>query len=129
VKKLTVAQMRYLGEIVRAESGSVTYNGRARKPVEALEREGLITYDYGQVPQAKGSGIEIVERFTCRPTRAGKRRAAELDLVPADLSSSILEGSIPARCPERDGEAQCIEPEGHGGAHDFRYDYDDEEDE
>lgn len=32
--------------------------------------------------------------------------------------------SIPHRCPARDGEAQCIEAEGHEGPHDYRFDYD-----
>jgi hypothetical protein len=44
-------------------------------------------------------------------------------------TNDLLSGSsIPHRCPVMDGEAQCIEPEGHGGPHDFRFDYDDPED-
>lgn len=36
-----------------------------------------------------------------------------------------LSASIPHRCGEYDGEARCIEVEGHDGPHDFRFDYPD----
>jgi hypothetical protein len=62
---MTTAQQRYLEEI--REAGTRTYNGRARRPVEALAALGLIGYRYEQVPQSKGNGIEVTERFVCWP--------------------------------------------------------------
>lgn len=59
---LTAAQARYLDEIRVA--GVRAYNGRARKPVEALARLGLITYEYELVPHWNG---RYTERYTCRP--------------------------------------------------------------
>ncbi len=68
--KLTAPQARYLAEI--REAGERSYNGRARRPLEALERAGLIEYDYALVPRASGSGLigELTERFTARPAPA-----------------------------------------------------------
>lgn len=64
--KLTPAQERYLAEIRQA--GVKTYNGRARRPIQALEAAGLISVDWDMRPHSKGSGIELVEKITVRPT-------------------------------------------------------------
>lgn len=50
--KLTPAQQRLLDE-VRAK-GTVVKNGRARKPIEALEAAGLVVADWDLVPAAIG---------------------------------------------------------------------------
>lgn len=47
---------------VRA-AGTRSYNGRARRSVEALERAGLVTYEYDLIPHATGNGISFTERF------------------------------------------------------------------
>ena len=60
--RLTVAQARYLAEIRAA--GVKRYNGRARRPLEALKRAGLIEYEYDLVPQARG---KWTESFVARP--------------------------------------------------------------
>lgn len=71
-RKLTTAQERYLAEI-RAV-GERAYNGRARRPVEALAAAGLIEYDFALVPHAdSGGGIAFTERFTCRPVGSFER--------------------------------------------------------
>lgn len=62
---MTPAQERYLAEI-RARPGR-TYNGRARRPLEALREAGLIRYEFELVPQV-GSWTE---RFTCWPVGDG----------------------------------------------------------
>jgi hypothetical protein len=64
--KLSPAQARMLDEVRSA--GERTYNGRARRTVERLASLGLVTVEYDQIAQSKGSGIELVERFRVRPT-------------------------------------------------------------
>jgi len=61
-RTLTRAQRRVLAE-VRAH-GERTYNGRARKPIEALERAGLVDAEHGQ---HAGEGGELI---TVRPRLA-----------------------------------------------------------
>jgi hypothetical protein len=61
---MTEAQQRILAEVA---SGPRTYNGRARKPIEALERLGLVQVDWDMRPQAKGNGLELTWRITVRP--------------------------------------------------------------
>ena len=60
---LTPAQSRYLEEIRAA--GMRRYNGRARRPLEALRAHGLIEYDFDLIPHLGG---RYTEQFTCRPT-------------------------------------------------------------
>lgn len=59
---LTPAQGRYLVEIRR--NGERKYNGRARRPLEALRDAGLIEYDYTLVPVQNGRFTEL---FIARP--------------------------------------------------------------
>lgn len=59
---MTPAQERYLAEI--REAGVKTYNGRAARVIRALEGAGLVTAEWDWVPQAKGGGIELVQRIT-----------------------------------------------------------------
>lgn len=61
---LSAAQQRYLAEIQAAGAQGRRYNGRAAKPLEALERLGLIGLDFDLLPQVKGNGLEFVQRFT-----------------------------------------------------------------
>jgi hypothetical protein len=63
---MTAAQQRILDEV--RTSGRRIYNGRARRPIRALENAGLVQVEYDQVAQSKGSGIELVERFVVTPT-------------------------------------------------------------
>lgn len=64
-ENLTEPQRRLLAAV--REHGRVVKNGRARRTVEALERAGLVDVEYDQIPQAKGGGMEIVERFYITP--------------------------------------------------------------
>lgn len=59
---VTTAQERYLAEI--REAGERSYNGRARKPLEALRQMGYIEYDFTLVPQMN---MRFTEQFTARP--------------------------------------------------------------
>lgn len=61
--ELTIAQQRYLAEIRAA--GEKRYNGRARKPLEALRAAGLVEYDFELTPHPGGLHTEL---FTVRPT-------------------------------------------------------------
>lgn len=61
---LTPAQKRILTEVM--QSGVRVYNGRARGPIEALEKAGLVTVEWDMIPQSKGNGIELRERITVR---------------------------------------------------------------
>jgi hypothetical protein len=61
-KPLTPAQQRYLAEIRAA--GVKRYNGRARKPLEALRAAGLVEYDFELRPAGIGTMTEL---FTVRP--------------------------------------------------------------
>lgn len=62
---LTPAQHRILMEVRNA--GSKVYNGRARRPIEALERHGLVHVQWDMRAQSKGGGIELVEVITVTP--------------------------------------------------------------
>lgn len=64
-EKLTAAQERYLAEIRR--DGKRVYNGRARKPIKALEAAGLVDVDWDMRATAKGNGIQMVEVITVTP--------------------------------------------------------------
>jgi hypothetical protein len=66
-------------------------------------------------------------RWLCDRFRLTDREV--VTLLGLDKALGLHRGTIPYRCPATDHEAQCIEPEGHSGPHDFRYDYDLEEDE
>lgn len=68
---LTPAQSRYLREI--QEAGERSYNGRARRPLEALRAAGLIEYDFELVPVNR---YGFAERFTCRPLNPGQAARA-----------------------------------------------------
>lgn len=59
---MTPAQERYLREIRAA--GERSYNGRARKPLEALRAAGLVEYDFTLIPTGMGRYMEC---FTVRP--------------------------------------------------------------
>lgn len=72
---LTSAQARVLAEVRAA--GERSYNGRARRSVEALAGLGLVTYDYDLVLHAKGGGVTATERFTVRPSDDILRRLDE----------------------------------------------------
>lgn len=71
---LTGPQKRYLLAIV--EAGTKTYNGRARKPGEALEAAGLVSYEYDLIPHVIG---RWTERYVVAPTERGRAVAAEID--------------------------------------------------
>lgn len=80
---MTPAQERYLAEI--RERPGRSYNGRARRPLEALRKLGLITFDYELVPHIGA----WTERFTCwpveRPSQSPGTRALEQMLtLPKD---------------------------------------------
>jgi hypothetical protein len=62
--ELTPAQWRYLDEIREAGEKGRTYNGRATRPIEALEQAGLVEVDWDMIPQVKGGGMELVHRIT-----------------------------------------------------------------
>ena len=69
-EELTSAQKRYLREIREADREGrppKVYNGRARRTIEALEEAGLVEADWDMIPQAKGNGMELVERITVWP--------------------------------------------------------------
>jgi hypothetical protein len=68
---LTDAQRAYLAEIRAARSR--TYNGRARRPLEALAARGLVTLTCYMLPQAKGNGMELVQRITAVIREEGER--------------------------------------------------------
>lgn len=61
---LTVAQTKMLERVRKA--GVLLQNGRARKTIEALERAGLVEYDYELVPHWDGRYTEL---FTVRPAK------------------------------------------------------------
>lgn len=64
-KPLTPAQERYLAEVRQA--GRKVYNGRAQRPIRALEAAGLVDVDWDMRAQAKGNGIELVHVITVTP--------------------------------------------------------------
>jgi hypothetical protein len=70
--RLTEPQERLLDRIVM--NGELTQNGRARRTVEALERAGLVEYNFELVPHALGSWTEL---FTLTPTNAGRAYARD----------------------------------------------------
>jgi hypothetical protein len=53
---LTAPQRRYLGEIRAAGRAGKTYNGRARRVLDALVAHGLISYTYSMSPRATAAG-------------------------------------------------------------------------
>jgi hypothetical protein len=63
---LTESQQRILDEVRR--DGKRVYNGRAQKPIKALEQAGLVEVDWDMRAQSKGSGIELVWQITVTPT-------------------------------------------------------------
>lgn len=62
---LTAAQRRMYLDL---GTGTKTYNGRARRPAQALADAGLVTISVEFVPQAKGDGIELVQQITVQRT-------------------------------------------------------------
>jgi hypothetical protein len=64
---MTKAQRRYLDRII-AKPG-IRFNGRAAKPVEALKRAGLITYEFELEPHAIGSWSQV---YICTAAEAAK---------------------------------------------------------
>lgn len=65
---LSAAQAHLLQDIwKRCEAaGQARFNGRMRRPIEALEKAGLIQASYDREPRSKGTGIELVEVITVR---------------------------------------------------------------
>lgn len=59
---ITPAQKRYLDK-VKSNPGC-KFDGRARRPLEALEKLGLITIEFTLVPRFR---TPWVEEFTCYP--------------------------------------------------------------
>ena len=88
---LSPAQARVLYEV--RQEGQHVYNGRMRRTVEALERAGLVEVEYDHLPQAKGNGIELVERLTVRPRyrEAEDRGRIMTEDVVEDLVRHLLE--------------------------------------
>jgi hypothetical protein len=62
---LTPAQERMLAEVRR--DGKRVYNGRAQRPIKALEAAGLVDVDWDMRAQSKGGGIELVWVITVTP--------------------------------------------------------------
>jgi hypothetical protein len=74
---LTASQQRILDEVRQA--GERTYNGRARRPIEALEAVGLVDVSWDSVAHAKGSGIELTQSITVRPAPSARRTPYEYE--------------------------------------------------
>lgn len=94
---LTASQQRILDEVRAA--GHKTYNGLARRPIEALEAQGLVTVDWDQRAHVKGSGIELTWKITVTPV-AGKEVptsvtffATEHGVAYADMSNLSIGAS------------------------------------
>lgn len=77
---MTDPQRRMLERVVA--DGGCRFNGRGRRSIEALEKLGLVEYDYTLEPHANGRYTEV---FLVRATAAGrdavgpKGRIAELE--------------------------------------------------
>ncbi len=71
VYTLTDAQARMLADVRR--DGVRVYNGRARRTVEALDAKGLVDVNYSVHAQAKGNGIQWVERLEVFPSDRHRR--------------------------------------------------------
>jgi hypothetical protein len=56
---LTPAQARYLAEVRAAGPAGRRYNGRARKPLKALQAAGLVRLEFDLVPQLWGRYSEL----------------------------------------------------------------------
>lgn len=65
---LTPSQRRIYDEVRR--DGKRIYNGRARRPIEALEKRGLATVDWDMEARTKGNGIQLCWRITVTPREA-----------------------------------------------------------
>ena len=63
--RLTKPQQRML-DAVRA-AGALTFNGRHRATIEALERLGLVVVDWGVRFHAHGRGMRVTDKTTVRP--------------------------------------------------------------
>lgn len=68
--KLSKAQQRIFDEVT--ERGSVTYNGRVRKPIEALEKVGLVDVHWSMRACGIGMTHRYVDVITVRPKVKGK---------------------------------------------------------
>lgn len=64
---LTGPQRRILADVRAA--GSKVYNGRAFKPLEALEARGLVEVDWDIVPAHNQHGLSTMWRLTVTPRR------------------------------------------------------------
>lgn len=71
-QSLTPAQKRYLNRIRKAGSKGLTFNGRAKRPLKALEAAGLIFVEWDKVAQASGSGIQLVGRLHAIAKASGR---------------------------------------------------------
>lgn len=64
IEGLTAAQLNLYQDVL-ADRVRV-YNGRARTRVKALEAAGLVRVEWDMRPQAKGNGMELVEKIVVR---------------------------------------------------------------
>lgn len=65
--ELTDAQQRILDEVRAAGAEGRKYNGRVKRPIDALVAAGFVNADYDMRAQAKGGGIELVWSITVTP--------------------------------------------------------------
>jgi hypothetical protein len=97
---LTAAQQRILDR-VRAE-GPLVLGGRRRRAIEALERRGLVTAVYDATPQAKGSGIELVQRITVTAVTEATRVNGQGGMVVPPPLLYLMQGRGAARTDGRE---------------------------
>lgn len=79
MKALTAPQRRMLAEVAASPNGK-SYNGRARRSVEALKAQGLVTSEFELVPHVRpyGPGCDYTERYTLRLAEPIARAAEAL---------------------------------------------------
>lgn len=105
LSKLTEPQRRMLAEI-RAAGGTKTYNGRARKTLEALEAAGLVEYDYELDAHANGRYTERFFDVKARPmtseeyTADCERLASEASGLLSELSTLMRENGDRGRAQD-----------------------------
>jgi hypothetical protein len=91
---LTAPQRRYLTEIAAAPSGERCYNGRARRPLEALEAMGLIEVYWHPEGSQSGGMNTLREVWHARPTKAGR--------ALTETERAVLDGAAKAFGWDRD---------------------------
>ena len=83
------------------KAGEMKYNGRARRTIEALERAGLVEYDFELIPHAIGSWGE---QFTVRPLDPDLAGAGNYGLgIPRDEDWMTFEDGMRARVETQRG--------------------------